>query len=231
MKTKLMTKLALAAAVVALGLAAQAEALYWQASEIKSSSANPLTGTGQYLAYIFADEDSSPTTAQMFQNYNNKSSLVSRDTIKGLLASGDTESLAKITSYAFKNGTVNSDASSATYSSDKGRLNTGYDASTGTAMASYEATVGWIGYSGKVDLFAVIFDGASLDKASNYMFLESSIEGTISTTHNVGYSNTFHFGSQANNSWYELGTVPEPTSGILLALGVAALALKRKQAA
>ena len=224
-----MTKLAVAAAVVALGLGAQAEALYWQASEIKSSSDNPLTGTGQYLAYIFADEDSSPTTAQMFQNYNNKSSLVSRDTIKGLLASGDAESLAKITSYAFKNGTVNSDASSATYSSAKGRLNTGYDDLTGTA--SYEATVGWIGVGGKVDLFAVIFDGTSLEGASNYMFLESSVEGTISTTHNVGYSNTFHFGSQENNTWYKIGTVPEPTSGILLALGVAALALKRKHAA
>ena len=103
MKTKLMTRLALAAAVVALGLCAQAEALYWQASGIKSSSANSLTGTGQYLAYIFADTDSSPSTAQMFQNKNNKSSLVSRDTIKAMLANNQ-----DITQYAFKNGTVNS---------------------------------------------------------------------------------------------------------------------------
>ena len=227
MKTKLMTKLALAAAVVALGLAAQAEALYWQASGITSSPNTTLTGTGQYRAYIFADTDSTPPTAQMFQNKNNKSSLVSRDTIKAMLASNQ-----DITQYAFKNGTVNSDASSATYSSDKGRLNTGYDASTGTA--SYEATVGWIGYGGKVDLFAVILDGTSWDTASNYMFLESSIEGTISTSHNVGYSNTFHFGSQEDNWWTAIGSplvIPEPTSGLLLLVGLSALALRRKKAA
>ena len=34
-----------------------------------------------------------------------------------------------------------------------------------------------------------------------------------------------------NNSWYKIGIFPEPTSGILLALGVAALALKRKKSA
>ena len=156
---------------------------------------------------------------------------MSRDTIKGLLASGDTESLATITSYAFRNATMAANGTSANYSSDKGRFNT--YASNGTALYNNQA-VGWIGAGAKVDLFAVVFDNTSLDKANNYMFIETSQEGVISTSYgntDIGKTATFHFGSQADNSWYKIGTVPEPTSGILLALGVAALALKRKQAA
>ena len=95
--------------------------------------------------------------------------------------------------------------------------------------------MGWVGEGGGIDLFAVIFDSTTLDAASNYMFLEAASngeDGLITTSHNQpGYSATFEFGSQANNTWYKIGTVPEPTSGILLALGVAALALKRKHAA
>ena len=156
---------------------------------------------------------------------------MSRDTIKGLLASGDTESLATITSYAFRNATMAANGTSANYSSDKGRFNT--YASNGTALYNTLA-VGWIGANAKVDLFAVILDGESWSAAKNYMLLETSEEGTISTSYgntDIGKTATFHFGSQADNSWYKIGTVPEPTSGILLALGVAALALKRKQAA
>ena len=97
-----MTKLALAAAVVALGLGAQAEALYWCASDIASSTANPLTGTGKYLAYIFADTDSYPDTAMIFSDGHGMNTRVSRDTIKGLLASGDTDALTTITSYALR---------------------------------------------------------------------------------------------------------------------------------
>ena len=222
MKTKLMRKLVLAAAVAAIGLAAQAEALYWEASGIKSSG--NLTGAGQYLAYIFADTDSSPSTAQMFQNKNNKNSLVSRDVIKEMLANNQ-----DVTEYAFKNGKINSNVTGATYSSDKGRLNS-YDATTKTAYYSNEI-VGWIGTGGVVDLFAVILDGTSWSTAKNYMFIESSSEGTIKTYYNTGHSDTFHFGSQENNTWYAIGTVPEPTSGLLLLVGVAALALRRKKAA
>ena len=229
MKAKLMTKLALAAAVVALGLAAQAEQLYWSAYDIGSSAANPLTKAGQYIAYIFADADSGPDGAMIFANDNGKNSRVTRETIKGLLASGDTDALTSIKGYAFRNATIVKDGADATYSSDKGRLNS-YNSTAGTAYYESQA-VGWIGDGGYIDLFAVVFDNTSLDTASNYMFIETSEEGTINTGATEKNIQTFHFGSQENNKWYQIGTVPEPTSGILLALGVAALALKRKKAA
>ena len=229
MKAKLMTKLALAAAVVALGLAAQAEQLYWSAYDIGSSAANPLTKAGQYIAYIFADVDSGPHGAMIFANDNGKNSRVTRETIKGLLASGDTGALTSIKGYAFRNATITEGGANATYSSDKGRLNS-YNSATSTAYYENQA-VGWIGNGGYIDLFAVVFDSTSLDKASNYMFIETSEEGTINTGATEKNTQTFHFGSQENNSWYKIGTVPEPTSGVLLLVGVAALALKRKKSA
>jgi hypothetical protein len=38
------------------------------------------------------------------------------------------------------------------------------------------------------------------------------------------------FGTQTSNTWNEMAAVPEPTSGLLLLLGVAGLALRRKRA-
>ena len=229
MKTKLMTKLALAVAVVALGLAAQAEMLWWKATGIKSSSDNALTGDNQYIAYIFADTGSGPTTganaANMFTTSENP--ITSLSTIKGMLANGE-----DITDLAFYNAT----ATARKYETAKGRLNTYSD-----GTASYDYRVGWIGVKGVVNLFAVILDGTSFDAAENYMIAQTTVDGEVKevltqkTTSNYDGSGMgtlyFDWGSQADNTWYKIGTVPEPTSGILLALGVAALALKRKQAA
>jgi len=54
---------------------------------------------------------------------------------------------------------------------------------------------------------------------------------TVSNDENPISDVYFEFGSQADNKWYKIGTVPEPTSGVLLLVGVAALALRRKNAA
>lgn len=218
-----MKKIAFVAFAVALGLAAQGEALYWQASDIKSSSYKT-AGNQTYLAYIFASTDSGPNTAMMFANDNGKNSMVSRETILDMLANN-----LNVTTYAFRNATIKEKGQGASYSDTKGRLNS-YNADTGTAYYSNQA-VGWIGDTGYVDLFAVILDGTSWSTAKNYMYLAKSAEGTIYTTADAEGTKTFNFGSQANNTWYAIGTaIPEPTSGLLLVLGMATLALKRKRA-
>ena len=58
----------------------------------------------------------------------------------------------------------------------------------------------------------------------------SVIEGGVNGTKNIGNAGgtyTFSFGADQQGDWQ---SVPEPTSGLLLLLGVAGLALKRKRA-
>ncbi len=82
-----------------------------------------------------------------------------------------------------------------------------------------------------VTAFAVILNSTAPETATQYMLAISGtggVEGgtlTQSFTAATG-SKTFAFGSQANNTWH---SVPEPTSGLLLLLGMGALALRRKQ--
>ena len=232
MKTKLMRKLVLATAVVCAAVGARAEMLWWSATGIESSPGNKsgdtLSGANQYLAYIFADTGSGPTTgnykANMFTTSANP--ITSYSTIMELLAKGE-----DISSYAFYNATT----TVRTYTKDKGRLNSYSD-----GTASYNDRVGWIGKYGVVNLFAVILDGTTFENSEHYM-IATTTDGkqvlTQETTNNQDYYSKgmtdvyFDWGSQKGNTWYKIGTVPEPTSGLLLLVGVAALALRRKHAA
>ena len=80
--------------------------------------------------------------------------------------------------------------------------------------------------------YAVIYDATTIDGAKNY-FVTSVKSGSISAN---GSDKSLSFGNMTStsttsafygNSWQ---AVPEPTSGLLLMLGVAGLALKRKRA-
>ena len=100
---------------------------------------------------------------------------------------------------------------------------------TGTGMASVPVTTSTasITYSGSgtdtYQAFAVIWDKDG--KNASYTSTAS-----ISMDNNAT-SKTFLFGNQASNLSNNSFTVaPEPTSGLLLLLGVAGLALKRKRA-
>ena len=86
--------------------------------------------------------------------------------------------------------------------------------------------------------YFVIFDAASYDKAT-YAYLSADVTGTVNTfgtatmdPNNIGEgwdtyldATTYH-----TSNWTAVNAVPEPTSGLLLLLGVAGLALKRKRA-
>lgn len=72
--------------------------------------------------------------------------------------------------------------------------------------------------------FAVILDG-TVDSYSNYIVTD---DVPISWTSSTG-SKMMAFGSQASATW-TAAAVPEPTSGLLMLLGVAGLALRRRRA-
>lgn len=79
--------------------------------------------------------------------------------------------------------------------------------------------------------FAVIFDNADPASAENYMIAQNSagVQELTATWGSAIGAQTLIFGSQSANgaTWQ---AVPEPTSGLLLLLGMAGLALKRKRA-
>lgn len=76
--------------------------------------------------------------------------------------------------------------------------------------------------------YVVIFDAGTVADADNF-FISQTKEGSIAAN---GANSTLAFGTYAQNvssgsSWQ---AIPEPTSGLLLLLGVAGLALRRKRA-
>ena len=74
--------------------------------------------------------------------------------------------------------------------------------------------------------YTIILDGSTAT-AENYL-ATATVNATVSS---AGLAAVSH-GSMASLSWNEVPTadIPEPTSGLLLLLGVAGLALKRKRA-
>ena len=82
----------------------------------------------------------------------------------------------------------------------------------------------------EVEAYAVVFNNSDASKATGYMIAGMDDDGTI-----VPYYQKFSSGSTNkslyldNGAWGDLKAVPEPTSGLLLLLGVAGLALRRKQ--
>lgn len=78
--------------------------------------------------------------------------------------------------------------------------------------------------SGSLSAFVVLIDGLDPATAGNYMITDSK---SVSFTSATG-TQTLRYASQAGNTW-QTASVPEPTSAMLIVLGIAALALRRKQ--
>ena len=81
--------------------------------------------------------------------------------------------------------------------------------------------------SGTLTAFAIIFDNADISSAKNYMLVSNGSEVSVAFTSPNG-TKTLAFGDQTTTSQTGWVSIPEPTSGLLMLLGVAGLALKRK---
>ena len=130
-------------------------------------------------------------------------------TITALLDAG-----TAVDSYAFGNGTI-------------GSTGTGMIAATTAGQPTLDA--------GTYESFFVLFDSASPTAGtSKYVVISgaSTLTKTIgSTTATVAFASGNVSSTLADASnWSSYGAVPEPTSGLLVLLGMAGLALKRKRA-
>ena len=201
MKAKLMTKLALAAAVVALGLVAQAEILYWTATGVSSTADKPMSHSNPYTAYFFLYKNYTPSGSDWVDKKNTVEALIT--------GRGDVSSWADDSSQYLK-----------TLTSTTGSFS-GKDDSNGQFVTSYNTTA-----------FGIVINADTLENATQYMMLTTDAGKYYTYTSGLSQNwktlKEVSFGSQSDNIWL---TIPEPTSGILLALSVAALALKRKHAA
>ena len=94
------------------------------------------------------------------------------------------------------------------------------DATTKSTGAVTKAGIG--NYSSQdVSLYMVLFDAATITDATHF-----KVSGVITQTFGTSGNKTYNFTTDiAAKEWQ---AIPEPTSAMLLVLGIAALALKRK---
>lgn len=102
-------------------------------------------------------------------------------------------------------------------------------AAASKATTAAGAITGGTGYYGNfnagdaLSAFVVIIDAAAPSDIKNYIVTDIK---TASWTSGTG-SKALNYGSQASATWT---AVPEPTSGLLMLLGMAGLALRRRRA-
>ena len=136
----------------------------------------------------------------------------------------NTESIATITALLDAGKSVDS------YAFGSGSVGT-----TGTGMVPATAAGAPTLSAGTYESFFILFDSSTPTAGTSKYVV---VSGAANLTKTIGTSTaqiTFASGnvsSTLNNAdnWKSYGAVPEPTSGLLLLLGMAGLALKRKRA-
>lgn len=102
------------------------------------------------------------------------------------------------------------------------------DAGVASSKGAMNVTGGSV-EAGSKDFYMIVLNATTLEDATGY-YVSNKVNATV----DASLDTTVGFGSQATASkatanWTAM-SVPEPTSGLLLLLGMAGLALKRKRA-
>ena len=187
----------------ALGYYARAAILELQISDVSSSNGNELTKTYQYNAYLFFTTVNGVSTKGKEKNRNRTTTL---EKVKSELAKGTEGDITKYAAYAQNNNSYNN----------------------GSTSFSLKGTEHEWNKDASVSAFAVIVDAYYYKDADYYMIAKLNGNEVISSVYNsTANTLSLDFGSQAGNEWVEI--VPEPSSGLLLVLGIATLALRRER--
>ena len=199
-----MKKLMFALAAVVMAACAQAATVSWTCSNVAQGETKLTTGS-QYVFFF-----DSAAGAQ--------SAIAAIQALNGAGA----EAVA-----AYMAGANFNDAKRATAA---GNFSIGTSAALGGYTLPSNSDLGLTGGT-KYYMFSVIFDTTTITDESKFLIATGTATTTGAETYgDASASNkSFTLGSQASNTtWYQ--TVPEPTSGLLMLVGLGALALRRRRA-
>ena len=195
------------AAIVCAAAATQAASIKWSANNIKADKTGSTNAKG-YAAFAFIEYADASSSA---------STLAKIWSLDSAIAALTKEGGADLSNFKVDGGKAVSTASVA-----NGMLN----------LPKWE-DANWSDSSAAVKSYAIVFNNADITKATEYLVLADNGTKVLSSTFaDAADTVTAKFNSQASNLAY--GTiaqsVPEPTSGLLLLLGVAGMALRRRRA-
>lgn len=197
-----MKKLMIVAAALVTGLWAQASSVAWTCTGVTGKTGSTLD-VGSIYVFFVAGNSKADTSSWA-----------------GLEGKGADALIAAVAgaNYNYKKSDL-SNAGSGVFSYNVG--------TAGSALALDD-----VGISGgtKYSAYAVIFDTETISDDSNFYVTAASAASTTyadSSSLTKSYSLTASSSATASN-WYAVA--PEPTSGLLMLLGMAGLALRRKRA-
>ncbi|MCR5820715.1 MAG: hypothetical protein K6F94_07230, partial [Bacteroidaceae bacterium] len=194
-----MKKLIISAAAITFAVIANAATVSWSITGVQDSSANKLTSGHTYMFFATTASDAQTQIAAITA-----------------LAGKGADSLTSAMSSAAWNDTKKATAAG-TFSIGTSAAMGGYTLPTNAAL---ELSGGTTYYA-----YAVIFDTESITDSSNFIVAQGTPTTTGFKTNDdsSAFNKSFNLGSQSSATWYAVGSVPEPTSGLLLLLGVAGL--------
>ena len=185
-----------------------------------------LTAVAMAAGVQAANVDWSVSSSSLFKNAANSSIAVADNIQAYLCLYSDVENLVT----ALKNGTLSSTTA--------GVLDTGTLGYRGEMTKKTSPASSSISDSVANDFAVLLVDSKSVTGKTYYEYSDANsllgydakAEDPSPTEFVLGYRNFKASATGSSGGWLEVQSVPEPTSGLLLLLGVAGLALRRRRA-
>ena len=199
-----MKKLMIALAAVAVAAGVQAASVSWTCTNVKDTKGVNLTSGASYVFFYTSASAASAAMADFVAAEGKGAS-----TLSGMLAGANWHDTKKTT------------------------LAGNFGIGTSAALGKYTLpTNGDIGLADatKYYMFMVVTDTETVTDATKFLVASgnATTAGATTAASSSGATVAFALGSQASNADWHSAAAPEPTSGLLVLLGMAGLALRRK---